>query len=129
KLERMPALAAELVRLKPDIIVARSSPSVIAAKNATATIPIVMPVSSDPVGDGIVTSLAHPGGNVTGLSLMAPELEAKRLQLLRQVLPPRPSRAIGVVWNPTYKGMGARFREAQAAAPSVGMDLRSMEVR
>ena len=86
KLERMNALAAELVRMKPDVIVAFSSPSVLAARQATQTIPIVMPVSSDPVGDGLVGSLAHPGGNLTGLSLMAPELGAKRLQLLKQVL-------------------------------------------
>jgi putative tryptophan/tyrosine transport system substrate-binding protein len=127
-LERMPALAAELVALKVDVLVAGSSPAVLAARQATRTIPIVMPVSSDPVGDGLVASLAHPGGNITGLSLMAPELGAKRLQLLRQVLP-RPSRAVGVMWNPAYTGMSARFREAQAAAPAVGMDLRSMEVR
>jgi putative ABC transport system substrate-binding protein len=126
-LARMPALAAELVALKVDVLVAGTSPSILAARQATRAIPIVMPVSSDPVADGIVASLAHPGGNITGLSVMAPELGAKRLQLLRQVLP-SPSRAVGVVWNPAYKGMGARFREAQAAAPAVGMDLRSMEV-
>jgi putative tryptophan/tyrosine transport system substrate-binding protein len=128
KLERMPALAAELVRLKVDLIVASSSPSVLAAKQATRTIPIVMPVSSDPVGDGIVASLARPGGNITGLSMMAPELGAKRLQLLKAVLP-KPSRAVAVLWNPAYKGMGARFREAEAAAPAVGMNVRSLEVR
>ncbi|HUQ73648.1 MAG TPA: ABC transporter substrate-binding protein [Burkholderiales bacterium] len=127
-LERMPALAAELIALKVDLLVASSSPSYLAAHKATRTIPIVMPVCSDPVGDGIVASLAHPGGNITGLSLMAPELGAKRLQFLRQVLP-RPSRNVGVMWNPAYTGMSARFREAQAAAPAVGMDLRSMEVR
>ena len=86
KLERMPAIARELVKMKVDVIVASSSPAVLAARDATRTIPIVMPVSSDPVGDGIVQSLAHPGGNITGLSLMAPELGAKRLQLLKQVL-------------------------------------------
>ena len=96
KLERMPALAAELVRLKVDVLVGASSPSYLAAMQATRTIPIVMPVSSDPVGDGTVASLAHPGGNITGLSLMAPELGAKRLQLLRQVLP-KPARAVGVM--------------------------------
>src|SRR3954469_9339027 len=68
KLERMPAIAREVGKLKPDVIVASSSPSVLAARDATRTIPIVMPVSSDPVGDGIVSSLAHPGGNITGLS-------------------------------------------------------------
>jgi putative ABC transport system substrate-binding protein len=128
KLDRMPALAAELVRMKVDILVASSSPAYLAALEATRTIPIVMPVSSDPVGDGIVASLAHPGGNITGLSLMAPELGAKRLQLLRQVMP-KPARAVGVMWNPAYKGMSARFREAQAAAPAVDMEIRSLEVR
>src|SRR5262245_12857468 len=93
KLARLPAIAAELVRLKPDVLVAATSPSVLAARQATRTIPIVMPVSSDPVGDGIVASLARPGGNITGLSNMAPELGAKRLQLLKEVLSKR-SRAV-----------------------------------
>ena len=128
KLERMPALAAELVKLKPDLIVARSSPSVLAAKKATTTIPIVMPVSSDPVADGIVKSLAHPGGNITGLSLMAPELEAKRLQLLHDLLSKRSGR-VSVLWNPAYTGMAARFRQTQVAGPNVGMDVRSVEIR
>jgi len=128
RLERMPAIAAELVRLKPDVLVAASSPSILAARDATRTIPIVMPVSSDPVGDGIVASLARPGGNITGLSTMAPELGAKRLQLLQEVLSGR-SRAVGVIWNPAYKGMGARFNEAKRAAPTLGVDLRSIEVR
>jgi putative ABC transport system substrate-binding protein len=128
KLERMPALAAELVKLKPDVIVARSSPSVLAMKNATRTLPIVMPVSSDPVGDGLVASLAHPGGNITGLSLMAPELEAKRLQLLHDLIARR-SGSVGVLWNPAYTGMAARFRETKAAGPNIGMDVRSVEMR
>jgi putative ABC transport system substrate-binding protein len=127
KLERMPAIAAEFVRMKVDLIVAFSSPSYLAALQATKTIPIVMPVASDPVGDGIVASLAHPGGNITGLSLMAPELGAKRLQLLKEVLQHN-SRTVAVLWNPAYKGMGARFRETQSAAPAVGMDIRSLEV-
>ena len=128
KLERMPAIAQELVKMKVDVLVAASSPSYIAAMQATRSIPIVMPVSSDPVGDGVVASLARPGGNITGLSLMAPELGAKRLQLLRQVLP-KPARAVGVMWNPAFKGMNARFREAQSTAPAVGMEVRSIEVR
>jgi putative ABC transport system substrate-binding protein len=128
KLERLPALAAELVRLKPDVLVVQSSPAVLAAHQATRTIPIVMPVSSDPVGDGLVASLARPGGNLTGLSLMAPELGAKRLQFLKEVLPQR-SRAVGVMWNPAYKGMGARFNETKNAAPAAGIDVRSIEVR
>jgi len=128
RLERMPPLAAELVRMKVDIIIGASSPSYLAARDATKTIPIVIPVSSDPVGDGIVASLAHPGGNITGISLMAPELGAKRLQLLKQVLP-KPSRSVAVMWNPAYKGMGARFRETNTVAPAIGVDIRSLEVR
>ncbi|HEY5899387.1 MAG TPA: ABC transporter substrate-binding protein [Burkholderiales bacterium] len=128
KLDRMPALAAELVRLKVDVLVAASSPAVLAARDATRTVPIVMPVSSDPVGDGWVASLARPGGNLTGLSLMQPELGAKRLQMLHEVLP-RKSRDIAVLWNPAYKGMRARYSETERAAPSVGVRVRSLEVR
>jgi putative ABC transport system substrate-binding protein len=126
--ERLPALAAELVQLKVDVIVAAASPSVLAARKATSTIPIVMPVSSDPVGDGLVASLAHPGGNITGLSMMAPELGEKRLQLLREAFPDA-SRAVAVLWNPAYAGMRARFEEAKVAAPKLGLTVRSVEVR
>ena len=126
KLERMPGIAQELVKMKVDIIVAASSPSVLAARDATRTIPIVMPVSSDPVGDGLVRSLAHPGGNITGISLMAPELGAKRLQLLKEVL--KKSQNVAVMWNPAYSGMRARFDEAKKAAPAVGVQVRSLEV-
>ncbi len=128
KLDRLPALADELVRLRVDVIVAATSPSVLAAKRATRTIPIVMPLSSDPVGDGLVASLARPGGNITGLSMMAPEVGAKRMQLLKEVLP-KLSRAVAVLWNPAYAGMGARFRDAQRNAPLAGVDVRSLEVR
>ena len=83
KLDRLPALAAELVRLKVDIIVAATTPVILAAKNATSTIPIVMAQVADPVGSGLITGLARPGGNVTGVSLMMPELGGKRLELLR----------------------------------------------
>jgi ABC-type uncharacterized transport system substrate-binding protein len=128
KLERLPALAAELVRLNVDVIVAMTSPSVLAAKQATRTIPIVMPLSSDPVADGLVASLARPGGNITGLSMMAPELGAKRLQLLKEVFP-NLLRPIAVIWNPDYAGMVARFRQTELAAPAAGMGVRSVEVR
>jgi putative ABC transport system substrate-binding protein len=128
KLERLPALAAELVRIKVDLIFAVSSPAVWAAKNATARIPIVMPLSSDPVGDGLVASLARPGGNITGMSLMAPELSTKRLQLLKEVFPKQVKPA-AVLWNPDYYGMAARFRQLQADAPSMGMTVRSVEIR
>jgi putative ABC transport system substrate-binding protein len=128
KLERLPALAAELVQLNVDVLVAATSPSVEAARQATRTIPIVMPLSSDPVGDGVVASLARPGGNVTGLSVMAPELGEKRLQLLKETFP-KVSRAVAVLWNPSYVGMRARFEQAKVAAPAVGLTVRSMEVR
>lgn len=128
KLDRLPALADELVRLNVDVLVAVNSPSVRAAKQATQSIPIVMPLSSDPVGDGLVASLARPGGNITGLSVMSPELGAKRLQLLKETFP-QLSRPVAVLWNPDYIGMAARFRQAQGAAPSMGLGVRSVEVR
>lgn len=128
KLERLPTLAAELVQAKVDVIVAATSPAVVAAREATRTVPIVMPLSSDPVGDGLVASLARPGGNITGLSLMAPELGPKRLELLQELLP-KVSHAVAVLWNPAYVGMRARFEEAQVAAPAVGLTVRSVEVR
>jgi putative tryptophan/tyrosine transport system substrate-binding protein len=128
KLERLPSLAAELVDAKVDVLVAVSSPGVVAAHQATRTIPIVMPLSSDPVGDGLVASLARPGGNITGLSVMAPELGEKRIQLLKEMFP-KVSHAMAVLWNPAYVGMRARFEQAQIAAPTVGLAVRSMEVR
>jgi len=128
KLERLPALAAGLVQLQVDIIVAASSPSVVAARQATRTIPIVMPLSSDPVGDGLVASLAHPGGNITGLSVMSAELGEKRIQLLKEMFP-RVAHAMDVLWNPDYVGMRARFEQARTAAPAVGLSVRSVEVR
>jgi putative ABC transport system substrate-binding protein len=128
KLERLPTLADELVQAKVDVIVAATSPSVVAARQATQTVPIVMPVSSDPVGDGLVASLARPGGNITGLSMMAPELGQKRLQLLEELFP-KVSRAVAVLWNPAYVGMRSRFEQAQVAAPAVGLTVRSVEVR
>jgi putative tryptophan/tyrosine transport system substrate-binding protein len=128
KLERLPTLADELVQAKVDVIVAATSPSVVAARQATQTVPIVMPVSSDPVGEGLVASLARPGGNITGLSMMAPELGQKRLQLLEELFP-KVSRAVAVLWNPAYVGMRSRFEQAQVAAPAVGLTVRSVEVR
>jgi len=128
KLERLPMLAAELVQLKVDIIVAATSPSVEAARQATRTIPIVMPLSSDPVGEGLVTSLARPGGNITGLSVMAPELGDKRIELLKDMFP-KVGHGMAVLWNPAFVGMRARFEQARIAAPAIGLTVRSMEVR
>src|SRR6266704_3554382 len=95
--DRYPALAAELVRLKVDVIVAGGGPSVAALKQATTTIPIVMAASGDPVSDGFVQSLAHPGGNITGLSLQSTEAAAKRLELLKELVPA--SALVAVFWN------------------------------
>src|ERR1700682_1287244 len=128
KLDRLPALAAELVQSKVDVIVAATSPSVVAARQATRSIPILMPTSSDPVGDGLGASLAHPGGNITGLSAMSPELGEKRIQLLKEMFP-KVSHAMAVLWNPDYVGMRARFEQARVAAPAVGLTVRSVEVR
>jgi len=87
KLKRLPELAADLVRLKVDLIVTSGGPTPLAAKNATSTIPIVMTTSVDPVGAGLIASLAHPGGNITGLSGLAPELNTKRLEILKDAIP------------------------------------------
>ena len=87
KLERLPELAADLVRLKVDLIVVSGTPSALAAKRATSTIPIVMTNVADPVGSGLVASLARPGGNVTGLSGLTPELNTKRLEILKDTVP------------------------------------------
>ena len=98
KLERLPALAAELVALKVDVIVAPGTLAALAAKQATKTIPIVFPSAGDPVTDGLVTSLARPGGNVTGSSTLSPELVGKRLEHLKQVVPG--VTRVAVLWQP-----------------------------
>src|SRR5437773_2919945 len=126
KLDRFPELAAELVRLKVDAIFAQSTASVQAAKKATATVPIVS-VSGDPVGLGLVASLARPGGNVTGLANFTSELAGKRLELLKEVVP-RVSR-VAVLWNADALSSTLRMRETEAAAPSLGVKLQPVEVR
>jgi putative ABC transport system substrate-binding protein len=125
--ERFSVFAAELVNLRVDILIAAGTPGAIAAKQATSTIPVVMVAVSDPVGSQLVASLARPGGNITGLSLLAPELSAKRLDLLKQALP-QVSR-IAVLWNVSNEGMMLRFRETQTAARSLGVTLESVGVR
>src|SRR6266699_6377510 len=102
KIERFPVLASELVGLKVDVIVASNSLSGRAAQQATTTIPIVVPVMGDPVADGLVASLARPGGNITGLTFLGPELASKRLSLLKQALP-NASR-VGALWHPGAYG-------------------------
>jgi putative tryptophan/tyrosine transport system substrate-binding protein len=112
--DRLPALAAKLVDDKVDLIVTVSTPASLAAKRATEKIPIVFAGSSDPISTGVVASLAHPGGNVTGLSLMASDLSAKRLELIKTLVP-RVSQ-IAVLWDSSNPGMALRVRETQAAA-------------
>ncbi len=130
KLERFPALAAELVALKVDVIVASTQVSALAAKQATKTIPIVFPVAADPVASGLVASLARPGGNVTGLSVLAPELVGKCLEHLKQAVP-GVSR-VAVLWQPgafgerTDKDM---LKEAEVAARALGVRLQFVEAR
>ncbi len=125
--ERLPELAAELVRLKVNVIVTFGTPPTLAAKQATTTIPIVMGAAGDPVGSGLVASLARPGGNVTGMSLMAPDLGGKRLELLKELLP-RLAR-VGVLWNAANPYGALVFKEAQDAGTTFGMMVQSFEVR
>jgi putative ABC transport system substrate-binding protein len=127
KAERFADLAAELVRLQVDVIVAMSTPAALAAKHATQTIPIIMVYVADPVGTGLVASLARPGGNLTGVSDMATDLSAKRLELLKEAVPTL-SR-VAVLWNAADPGMVLRFREIEAAARVLGVTLQSQEVR
>ena len=125
--DRYPAFAAELVALRVDLLITVSTPGALAAMRATKTIPTVMLGVSDPVGSGLVASLGRPGGNRTGLSLLAPELSAKRLELLRQALP-QTSR-VAVLWNTDNEGMMLRFRETEAAAAVLGVTIESVGVR
>ena len=125
--ERLPDLAAGLLRLKVDVIVAQTTPASLAAKQATTSIPIVMTIVADPVGTGLVASLARPGGNITGLSTQLPELAAKRLQLLKEVVP-KVSR-MAVLWNSASPIAPPQVREAEAAARALGVQLESLEVR
>jgi len=124
--DQLPELAADLVRLKVDVIVTSSTAATRAAKNATTTIPIVMAAASDPVGTGLVVSLARPGGNITGLSLMAPELAGKRLELLREVLP----RVARVAFLASGRDPDGRLfvEEAQAAAERFGMQIQPLVI-
>ena len=125
KYERLPGLAADLVRLKMDVIVAASPAATEAAKRATTTIPIVFTVSGDPVADGFVASLARPGGNITGLATIGPELVGKQLEILKGVAP-KVSR-VAVLQNPnTHRGV---LRQAEGAARALGLQLQILEAR
>jgi len=126
RVERLPELARELVRLKVDVIVVSTDAAIAAVKRETRTIPIVMTTSSDPVGTGFVASLARPGGNITGLSAISPELSGKRLDLLREAGPGL-SR-VAFLWNPDVRGNVLDYKETEEAARSQRLELQSIEV-
>jgi putative ABC transport system substrate-binding protein len=124
---RLPQLAAELVALNVDLIVATTAPETRAAKQATTTIPIVMVSAGEAVELGLVASLAQPGGNVTGLTQMLPELVSKRLELLKEVIPT--ASRVAVLWNAANPTKIPDWRELQIVAPRLGVTLSSIEVR
>ena len=131
KLERLPGLAAELVALQVDVIVTGGgTPAALAAKHATSTLPVIFPAAADPITDGLVASLARPGRNVTGLSLLAPDLVGKRLEQFKQAVPA--ANQVAVLWQPG--GLGARTEQdtlkgAEVAARTLGMRLLFVEAR
>jgi len=123
--ERVPALAAELVRWKPDVIVAPNNLNARAARETTQTIPIVVPTLAE--SSGLIASLAHPGGNVTGLTLLAPEMTGKQLELLKEIVP-RLSR-VAVLWNPVNRSTQTLVDQARGAARTLGLQLQVLEAR
>ena len=127
KLDRVPRLAAELMRLRMDIIVTGGPIPTRAAKEATATIPIVMAQDPDPVRNGFVASLARPGGNITGLATLYPEISGKRLELLKEIVP-RLSR-VAVLGDSTEPGNAQALKEAELAARALGVQLQYLDVR
>jgi putative ABC transport system substrate-binding protein len=127
RLDRLPALAAELVSLHADVIVTAGTLAPLATKRATTTIPIVMVAAGDPVGSGLIASLARPGGNVTGTSLMAPELAGKRLELLKDLL--SGISRVAVLWNAANPYAALVYKETVGAARILGIEVQSLEVR
>ncbi len=126
KAERMSEMAAELVRMKVEVIVTSTDLAIAAVKQQTQTIPIVMANSTDPVGTGFVASLAHPGGNITGLTGISPELNAKRLELLKEVVPGL-SR-VAIMWDPVVRGAVLDYNGTQSAARSLQLQIQAVEV-
>jgi putative ABC transport system substrate-binding protein len=124
---RAPALAADLIQRKVDVIVVESTPAAHAVKRATSTIPIVMTLVSDPVASGLVANLARPGGNVTGLSLMSTELNAKRLQLLKEAIPGLTR--VAVLWNPDASWQTRQVENLRAVASSLSIELSVVGAR
>jgi putative tryptophan/tyrosine transport system substrate-binding protein len=126
KLDRLPELAAELVRLNVDVILASAPPPTRAAKGATSTIPIVMAFDDDPVGNGFVATLARPGGNITGLSSLAPEISGKQLELLKEIVP-KLSR-VGVLGTSTVPQYAQVVKEIELAAKAFGVEVQYLDV-
>jgi putative ABC transport system substrate-binding protein len=124
--DRLPTLAAELANLKVDAIVTQGTQATDAARRAAPTVPIVFAVAGDPVGSGLVTSLARPGRNVTGLTDIAPEIAGKRLELLREVAPG--ITRIAVFWNPANPSAAPQMKDTVAVARSLGFSVRALEV-
>jgi putative ABC transport system substrate-binding protein len=127
KVDRLPTLAAELVRLKVDIIITAGAPAARAAKEATSTVPIVMTQIGDPVGSGFVASLARPGGNITGLSILAPELSGKRLDLLKEIVP-NLSR-VAVFGTSTSPDNAQSLKEVELAANALKVQVQYLDIR
>ena len=127
KYERFPDLIAELIRLKVDVIVTAGTPAALAVKRATTSIPLVMVAVGDPVGTGLIASLSRPGGNATGLTSIAADLEGKRLELLREVIPRLAQMA--VLWNPASPFQVVAEREVRAAAQVLQLRVLSLGVR
>jgi putative ABC transport system substrate-binding protein len=127
KNERLPDFAAELVNLKLDIIVTHGVVATRAVKQASTTIPIVIAAADDPVAAGLVQSLARPGGNITGLTIITPDLTGKRLELLKEILPGRIR--VAVLWNPVNPVAEPELRKTEAAARSLGLQLQPLGVR
>ena len=127
KLDRLPGFVAALVHIKVDIIVSSATPAIRFAKEQTSTIPIVMAGVTDPVGVGFVASLARPGGNITGLTHLSPDLTGKRLELLKEVVPAL--LRVAVLWNPNQPGQSAAFKDLRVAAEALKVTVISMEAR
>jgi putative tryptophan/tyrosine transport system substrate-binding protein len=127
QLEKLPQLTSELVRLKVAAIVADGDPAIRAAKQATNTIPIVVIAVGDPVKEGLVASLARPGGNITGLTSISAELTGKRLELIKEIV--AKSLRVAVLWNPANSSNVLEFKETEVAAQTLGLNVQSLEVR
>ena len=125
--ERFQEFAAEMVRLKADVVITSTTPAALALRDATTTIPIVIPTAIDPVGTGLIVSLAHPGGNITGGALLSAELGAKRIELIKEVVPGLSRTAI--LWNGANPANTLAWRETEGAARALGVTLQSYDVQ